>query len=292
MSIPVMPFGERIDASLVNPLPRTPAVIVPGHDRTERNIATLIPTSPDRVTNSIPADFVSLLAEHRQNSGGSANPPYRGPFTGCPGPGHLESFYLSFRYVDFAQDESLGNCWGVFLKTPEVWQIAVTGLEYGLSPADACNAAVSMLTNMLTARFLVDRAVLSLESIELMHGRPAHLWKNYAPTRGNDLESAVCLAFAHRSARGRSRSFQRALLRGVHQLNFVVNFGDGTINGEHHSLAESINLTNYLSRFCGTAEIPGLHRLMGLREATGTHPVTSLEIARGRSVQLPVRFVS
>ena len=112
MSIPVMPFGERIDASLVNPLPRTPSVIVPGHDRTERNIATLIPTSPDRVTNSIPADFVSLLAEHQQDSGGSANPPYRGPFAGFPGPSHLESFYLSFRYMDFAQDESPATAGG------------------------------------------------------------------------------------------------------------------------------------------------------------------------------------
>lgn len=286
-----VPLGSRLRPPPFEPLPRAPFVVTPAPVHTRRDLALVLPESLENLRDSERSLMVADLETKFGGSGAPPRPPGRVRFAIGPDPSSFRSFYLSFRYMDFSAPETVQNCWGLMVSRNDMYDFARAATDYGLSPRDAVDAAESLLVNLLEPRFLVDRAVQTLEHLAMVGNRPRDFWCNFAQVSGNDLETAICVAHARRKARGPARAFHRALLKGMNTGMCAVNFRDGTINGEHHSVAESINLTNYLRGSYQLDEIPGLHRLLGLREDTGTGADMTLEIARGNRVPVPVRYV-
>lgn len=301
MTFPQEPFPDRPSTvpepqsrgsrAVFSPRPKNP--IIPG-------LIELLPPSFEEFTTG---NLSAITAKLQSEGSGPSGPPPGEKVLSWPDPIEPRSFYLSFRYMNFAQSESLTNCWGIFLSPRDIHACALSARSFGLAPQDATDAALKLLYQWLSYHFLVDRAVLTLEGVEkATRGQNANgaldIWGRHAHSP-NELEFLLALFNAHKSATGTHRDFQRwfikTLTRGY--LNYYsypprfVDFGKKTINGVDVTVAESVNLTGYLLNSFRGEEIPGLHRLLGNSDRTGTGAVPELELDRGHTVSVPMRYL-
>ena len=117
------------------------------------------------------------------------------------------AWYLSFR--------STGQ-WGVFITRTGLLNVGSFFVRHGASPKDAYQIARYFLQNHETCHFLVDRAVLTLETTlaHATHSHPQMLWYRYTHRHlpYSQLEEAVCNAYAYRMADASAKKFVRAYI--------------------------------------------------------------------------------
>lgn len=211
-----------------------------------------------------------------------------------PSSDHL-AWYVTFRRLDD---------WGVYISRRGRAELARFLVHQGATAQQAYDASWYLLRNHETAHFLVDRAVHTLEaSLRAESGRPADLWLHRArKIRNDDLEEAVCNAYAYRMAASHAGSPRRAIRefisrqpRGYRDIDFDTagNGRGASPTGMTRFQAESQLLTSYLTRTATTTQrVVGLDSLMGYRNRdTGTDGDVILRVSDNLRRVLPVFWV-
>jgi hypothetical protein len=202
------------------------------------------------------------------------------------------AWYITFRRLED---------WGVYVSRKGRANLAHFLVLQGADAQQAHDASWYLLYNHEVCHFLVDRAVHTLESsVRVESGRFPDLWLHRARTvRDDDLEEAVCNAYAYRMAamhRGAPlasiREFVKRQPRGYRDIDFDSS-GRGrsaSAVGMTRFQAESQLLTAYLARSVSTTQrVVGLDSLMGYRNReTGTDGDVILRVSDNLKRVLPV----
>lgn len=167
--------------------------------------------------------------------------------------------YRSFRY---------GTPWGVYIRRDGLTQVARSFVSAGAAPASAYTAARYLLKHHEMFHFLVDRAVLSLEtSLGLSSGQKPDLWLDFVARHTTyELEEACANAYAYRMARSEVRHMVKAFILsqppGYRDVDFDRRVA-GTKWGSFRA-SESQLLSDYLlpPGSDGSSRSLGLHGLM------------------------------
>lgn len=168
------------------------------------------------------------------------------------------AWYLSFR--------SNGK-WGVFISRTGLLHVGSFFIRQGAAPNDAYQIARYLLQNHETCHFLIDRAVLTLETAvaHATKNRPPTLWLNYTNRHlpYSQLEEAVCNAYAYRMAEPSMKKFVRTYIErqppGYRDVSFDRT-NAGTIIGSFQQ-SESQLLSDYQ---VGHRTDEGVNRVIGL----------------------------
>ena len=152
------------------------------------------------------------------------------------------AWYVSFR--------STGK-WGVFISQAGLLKVGSWLVRNGASPVDAYKIARDMLQNHETCHFLIDRAVLTLETNfgHVTHSRPPTFWLNYSRRHlpYSPLEEAVCNAYAYRMASGSEKHHVKRFMEfqpcGYRDVKFSSTKA-GTVAGSFQQ-SESQLLSDY-----------------------------------------------
>ena len=278
------------------PIPAREPVPVPGN---EQNIDDLI-AGRTEVGGGVDRDddLLNELTRIQRELGASGGNgrngrPPTAPYPDEPmPPADILAWYVTFRSLDR---------WGVYISRQGRRTVAHALLRTGANPQAAHDTSWYLLRNHETAHFLVDRAVLTLESSLLAAtGRRPTLWldrKNVL--RPDDLEEAVCNAYAYRMAAAHRspllkqiKHFMRNQPAGYRDLDFDTR-GRGrnaSPDGLTRYQAESQLLTNYLAGSTGSVpRVVGLDSLMGYKHPeTGTDGDMLLRVSDHEKRQLPV----
>jgi hypothetical protein len=266
--MPDSPIGDPVP---FNPIPPRRDVL-PGREggvETEIERAIPFPETPDPdILERLQAETASAGGRGGSGRGG------RGDLADLPNgePTEALAFYRSFRH---------DGKWGVFILKTGLQSVARSMCMMGATPLDAFTAARYFLQNHETAHFLVDRAVLSLESaLQLATGKSHDLWISYNQSRHSSyLEEAVANAYAHRMARGAARNlvatFAKTQPAGYRDID-TGRPNTGTTWGSFQQ-SESQLLSDYLVHRGqeGAQRAVGLHTLMSyndLRHGTNGDP--------------------
>lgn len=248
-------------------------------------------------------ELLEQLRELERQLNGSGAGGRRPPATGVnfpddeptPSSDHL-AWYVTFRRLED---------WGVYVSRKGRAELAHFLVQQGADAQRAHDASWHLLYNHEVCHFLVDRAVHTLEaSLRAESGRTADLWLHRARTvRNDDLEEAVCNAYAYRMAAmhrgaplGAIREFVKHQPRGYRDVDFDSP-GRGrsaSAIGMTRFQAESQLLTSYLTRSVSTAQrVVGLDSLMGYRNReTGTDGDVILRVSDNLKRVLPVYRVA
>ncbi len=165
--------------------------------------------------------------------------------------------------------------WGVYITTRGLIFVGSFMVRRGASPELAYDIARYMLQNHETCHFLVDRAVLTLETNRALTspGQPPNFWLSYSHRHHpySDLEEAICNAYAYRMADTASKRYVEAyILRQPHGY-CDVDFSRrnaGTAWGSFQQ-SESQLLSDYQVSVLpheGQARVIGLNSLMNYTE--------------------------
>jgi hypothetical protein len=232
-----------------------------------RDIERAVPF-PDEPDSTIMRELNSLarnLGEARGGNGGArgggVGNNFPDDFSGPQEPTERLAWYVTFR--------SSGP-WGVFITQTGLLKVAQFMVRNGATPQLAYQSARYLLQNHETCHFLVDRAVLSLES------NYAHAAKTSAPTFWleyvrrhlpySELEEAVCNAYAYRMAEDSAKPHVRAFMErqpsGYRDVDFKRSKA-GTKAGSFQQ-SESQLLSDYQvdMRSEGQRRVIGLNSLM------------------------------
>ena len=157
--------------------------------------------------------------------------------------------------------------WGVFITRDGLLQVGSFFVRQGATPNDSYQIARYLLQNHETCHFLVDRAVLTLETA-MSHATknyPPPLWLNYGRRHlpYSQLEEAVCNAYAYRMADPGAKKFVRAYIErqpsGYSDVDFSRAHAGTTIGTFQQS--ESQLLSDYQ---VGNRTHEGMSRVIGL----------------------------
>lgn len=259
------------DFNLGNPIPWEPVepnqIPVPIRERVpleELERAQPFPTQPDReVLEQLERLEKELLAggQGGSNGGGKKKTGVNDPFPDDQGP--TDPIDALASYVSF---RSSGK-WGVFISRAGLLKVGSFFVHQGASPFDAYQIARYMLQNHETCHFLVDRAVLTLETnfAHVNQGRPPQFWLRYSRRHlpYSLLEEAVCNAYAYRMADASAKTFVRAYMElqpnGYRDVRFTPTKAGTTIGTFQQS--ESQLLSDYQ---VDHQEAEGRNRVIGL----------------------------
>jgi hypothetical protein len=294
------------DFNLGNPIPWEPVnpneIPVPIRERVpleELERAQPFPTQPDReILEQLERLAKELLAGGQGGSGGGGKKKtgVDAPFPDDQGPTDpidALAWYVSFR--------STGK-WGVFISRAGLLSVGSFFVRKGASPFDAYQIARYMLQNHETCHFLIDRAVLTLETnfAHATQGRLPTFWLNYSRRHlpYSPLEEAVCNAYAYRMSDANAKKFVQAYMErqpnGYRDVDFVSR-NSGTVIGSFQQ-SESQLLSDYqVDNLAaeGRNRVIGLNALMQYRkQREGTSG--NLKFTRPgqkKKVELPVYLV-
>ena len=278
------------DSPIGDPIPYVPIPpgreVFPGREgNVERELerAVPFPDSPDQ-------DILERLRAEAGGGGRSGSGGRTGTFDVPPGePTDTLAFYRSFRY---------DGKWGVFILKSGLSTVAGSFLRMGATAGVAHDAARYFLQNHETAHFLVDRAVLTLESVmALATGKQPGLWVDYNRRHASSLlEEAVANAYAHRMARPGARNlvgpYIKSLPAGYRDVDFDRRHA-GTTWGSFQQ-SDSQLLSDYLvSKYDeGERRAVGLHTLMAYNDLrSGTNGDLFFKRQGGSLEKLPVWLV-
>ena len=203
------------------------------------------------------------------------------------------AFYRTFR----CNDEK----WGVFIYKASLAEITRRFSGWGAKPTEAQVAARYMLQNHETAHFLVDRAVLTLETTHaLANACPLpDFWVRYRYSHPHysHLEEAVCNAYAYRMARDNAKrhvkSFMESQPQGYCDVDFGARRNLGTSAGSFQQ-SESQLLSDYQvdrSRE-GISRVLGLNNLMQYNDPIrGVNGDLFMTTPRSGKQKLPVWLI-
>ena len=283
--MPDSPIGDPVP---FNPVPPRRDVF-PGREggvETEIERAVPFPVTPD-------PDILERLQAETASAGGrgGAGRGVRTDFADLPNgePTEALAFYRSFRF---------DGKWGVFILKTGLESVARSMCMMGARPLDAFTTARFFLQNHETAHFLVDRAVLTLEStLQLATGTSHHLWIDYNQSRlSSDLEEAIANAYAHRMARGTARdlvaTFAKTQPAGYRDID-TSRPNTGTTWGTFQQ-SESQLLSDYLvqKRDEGVQRAVGLHTLMSYNDLRhGTNGDQYFKHQNGKLETIPIWYV-
>lgn len=279
------------------PIERGANVPVPGNNMDYRDLVA----RRVEVGRGVDVDrqLLEELRELERQPDGPGNGGGRPPITGVddsdddptPSSDHL-AWYVTFRCI---------GDWGVYISRRGRAELARFLVRRGARAQQAHDASWYLLRNHETAHFLVDRAVHTLEAVlRAESGRPADLWLHRARSiRNDELEEAVCNAYAYRMAANHPGSPLRAMRefisrqpRGYRDIDFdTARKGRGASpTGMTRFQAESQLLTCYLTRTATTTQrVVGLDSLMGYRNReAGTNGDDILRVSDHEKRKLPL----
>ncbi len=232
-------IGEPIPWTPVNPS----EFPIPGReDVPRRDIERAVPF-PDNPDPEVVRELESSGAGNgggRRRGGGTPNDDEPNEFGGT----ERFAFYKTFRCDDAK--------WGVFIYREGLAEITRRFCSWGARPRDAQTHARYMLQNHETAHFLVDRAVLTLETTFALANNTSlpDFWVRYGRDHWpySHLEEAVCNAYAYRMARDDAKPylkrFMSSQLPGYRNVDFGARRDLGTTAGSFQK-SESQLLSDY-----------------------------------------------
>lgn len=281
------------------PIPPREQVPVPGN---EQGIDDLVDGRVE-VGGGVDRDdeLLAELQELQRQAAGSGGSGGRGKITATDFPEEPQpptdalAWYVTFRTLDR---------WGVYISKSGRRSVARYLVSTGADPLEAHDTSWYLLRNHESAHFLVDRAVLTLESgLLVTTGHRHNLWLDRRRSLPFDeLEEAVCNAYAYRMAVAHERSPLKQI------RNFIlgqpagyrdIDFGKGkgrqaAPDGLTRSQAESQLLSNYLAGTVTSGRrVVGLDSLMGYeRPRSGTRGGNVLRVSDREKRELPVYRVA
>lgn len=281
------------DSPIGEPVPWTP--IPPGRDvlpgregGVERDVERAIP-----FPNTPDPDILERVQAETASAGGrgGSGRGVRTDLADLPDgqPTEALAFYRSFRH---------DGKWGVFILKTGLESVTRSMCMMGATPLDAYTAARYFLQNHETAHFLVDRAVLTLESaLQIATAQKRDLWAAYNRRHhASMLEEAVANAYAHRMARGVARdlvaTFAKTQPAGYRDID-TGRPGTGTTWGSFQQ-SESQLLSDYLVQggHEGGQRAVGLHTLMSYNDLRhGTNGDTYFKRPNGMLETVPIWYV-